>query len=81
MPDHPVLVLMRNDIERVRSEFPDLEPDLIECIYQQPVVALLRSPTEADLRAPVAELTTRMDHPTLRGSFGLPPMTNTGASG
>ena len=81
MPDHPVLVLMRNDIDRVRSEFPTLDADVIERIYEQLVVALLRQPTEDELRARVAELTARMDGPTLRGFLGLPPKTTIGASG
>jgi hypothetical protein len=79
--DHPVLVLMRNDIGRVRSEFPTLDADVIERIYQQLVMVLLRTPTEDEFRARVTELTARMDGPTLRGFFGLPPRPASGARG
>jgi hypothetical protein len=79
--DHPVLVLMRNDIDRVRSEFPTLDADVIERIYQQLVMVLLRTPTEDEFRARVTELTARMDGPTLRGFFGLPPRPDIGARG
>jgi hypothetical protein len=81
MPNHPVLILVRNDIDRVRSEFPALDYELIERIYQQLVVALLRQPTEDELRAHVVKLTTRMDDPTLRGFLGLPPKARAGPRG
>jgi hypothetical protein len=63
---------MRRHIERVGAEFPAMEPDLIERIYQQLVVALLRQPTEDEYRARVAELSV-FDDATLRDMLWLPP--------
>jgi hypothetical protein len=45
------------------------------------VVALLRPPTEDELRARIVELTTSMDGPTLRRFFGLRPKAWAGPTG
>jgi hypothetical protein len=70
---------MRNQIDRVKAEFPTLDLDIIERIYKQLVVALLRQPTEDELRARIVELTTSMDGPTLRRFLGLRPKRRVGA--
>ena len=80
MADHPVVVLMRNHIKRMRAEFPALDADVIERIYEMLVVALSRQPTEDELRARVAEL-SRYDDATLRAMLWLPPKQGVRASG
>jgi hypothetical protein len=71
---------MRRHIERVGAEFPTMEPDLMERIYEQLVVALLRQPTEDEYRARVAEL-SRFDDATVRCLHGLSPKSGARASG
>jgi hypothetical protein len=71
---------MRGHINRVKSEFPALDPDLIERMHQYYVVAQLRQPTPDEFRAYVVELTTDHDEPMLRGMLGLPPKTSARAS-
>ena len=74
MADHPVVVLMRDHIKRMRAEFPALDADVIERIYEMLVVALSRQATEDEFRARVAEL-SRYDDATLRAMLWLPPKT------
>jgi hypothetical protein len=71
--DHPDYIRMRGHIDRVKSEFPALDPDLIERIHQHFVVVQLRQPTPDEFRAYVVELTSDLDEPTLRGLLGLAP--------
>jgi hypothetical protein len=71
--NHPDPILMRAHINRVVSEFPALDPVLIERIYQHLVVVRLRQPTRDELREYVVELTSSVDEATLRGLLGLAP--------
>jgi hypothetical protein len=71
--NHPDPILMRAHIDRVVSEFPALDPVLIERIYQHLVVVRLRQPTRDELREYVVELTSSVDEATLRGLLGLAP--------
>ncbi len=73
MRNHPDPILMRAHISRVVSEFPALDPVLIERIYQHLVVVRLRQPTRDELREYVVELTSSVDEATLRGLLGLAP--------
>ena len=70
---------MRDHIKRIRAEFPALDADVIERIYQMLVVALSRQPTEDEFRARVAEL-SRYDDVTLRDMLWLSPKTGARAS-
>jgi len=71
---------MRNHIDQVRSDFPALDRDLIDRVYQQLVVAQLRQPTRDEFRAHVAALTSDFDDATLRDMLGLPPKTSARAT-
>ena len=79
MPDDSDYIRMRGHIDRVKSEFPALDPELIERICQHLLVVRRSRPTFKKLRAYVVELTTDLDEQTLRGMLGLPPRTSTRA--
>jgi hypothetical protein len=81
MPDDSDYIRMRGHINRVKAEFPALDPELIELICQNYIVVRRRRPGFKKLRARVLELTSDHDEPTLRGMLGLRPKTSARLSG
>jgi hypothetical protein len=81
MPDDSDYIRMRGHINRVKSEFPTLDPELIERICQHFILVRRSRRTFKKMRAYVVELISDHDEPTLRGMLGMSPKTNTGASG
>ena len=78
MPDDSDYIRMRGHINRVKSEFAALDPELIERICQHLLVVRRARPTLKKFRAYVVELTSDHDEPTLRGMLGLPPKASAG---
>jgi hypothetical protein len=72
-------IRLRGHINRLKSEFAALDPELIERICQHLIVVRRSRPTFKKMRAYVAELTSDHDEPTLRGMLGLPPASSTRA--
>ena len=65
---------MRNDINRLAAEHPDLEALIIDRLYQNLLLLLARRPDLQEARAYIAELRVTMDERMLRGLVCLPPV-------
>jgi hypothetical protein len=65
---------MRNDINRLATELHDLDPHLVERLYQNVLLLLGRRPGLPEVRAYIAELRVTMDERMLRGLVCLPPV-------
>jgi hypothetical protein len=65
---------MRNDINRLASELQDLDPLVVERLYQNLLLLLGRRPGLQEARAYIAELRVTMDERMLRGLVCLPPV-------